>query len=82
MWYYKLTNSFLQAYIIPAILRQVKFSLGTRIPHYTEAATDHNLCYHRTIDELLNPETDKRLVLLRLYASCVIRVWFKRKISF
>ena len=59
MWYYKLTNSFLQAYVIPAIVRKAKLSLVTRILHYTEAATDHELCYYyyTTIDELLNPET-------------------------
>ena len=32
---------------------------------YAEAATDHELCYdyYITMDELLNPETDERLVL-------------------
>ena len=76
MWYYKLTNSFLQVYIIPATIRQTKLSLLTRMLHYTVAATDHELCYYYyryiTIDKLLNPETDERLVLLRLYDSCVI----------
>ena len=33
--------------------------------NYTEAATNHELCYYYyiTMDELLNPETDERLVL-------------------
>ena len=37
-----------------------------------------------TMDELLNPKTDKRLVLydVRLYDSCVIREWFNRGFSF
>ena len=36
-----------------------------RILHYTEAATDHQLCYYYyiTMEELENSETDKRLVL-------------------
>ena len=36
-----------------------------RVLRYTEAATDHKLCYYYyiTIEELENPETDKRLVL-------------------
>ena len=37
-----------------------------RILHYIEAATDHELCYYYyiTMEELVNPETDKiRLIL-------------------
>ena len=36
-----------------------------RILHYTEAATDHELCYYYyiTMEELVNPETDERLIL-------------------
>ena len=36
-----------------------------RIRHYTEAATDHELCYYYyiTMQELVNPETDERLIL-------------------
>ena len=35
------------------------------ILHYTEAATDHELCYYYyiTMEELVNPETDERLIL-------------------
>ena len=31
--------------------------------HYAEAATDHELYYYTTMDELLHPETDEKLVL-------------------
>ena len=36
-----------------------------RIQHYTEAATNHELCYYYyiTMEELENSETDKKLVL-------------------
>ena len=32
------------------------------ILHYTEAAADHELCYYYyiTMEELVNPETDKK----------------------
>ena len=36
-----------------------------RVLHYTETATDHELCYYYyiTMEEPVNPETDKRLAL-------------------
>ena len=36
-----------------------------RILHYTEAPMDRELCYYYyiTMDELLNPDTDERIVL-------------------
>ena len=43
--------------------------VALRILHYTEAATDHELCYYCiTMEELENSETDKRLIV------CVTRV--------
>ena len=38
---------------------------ATSLLHYTEAATDHELCcyYYITMEELVNPETDERLIL-------------------
>ena len=80
MWYYKLTNSFIQSYIIPKpTVGQAKFSLKQLLvcciaALNTEAATDHELCYyyHITVDELLSPHT------VRLHDSCDIRAWFNR----
>ena len=36
-----------------------------RILHFTEAAADHEFCYYYyiTMEELVNPEIDKRLIL-------------------
>ena len=56
----------------------VKHANGKRSSHSNvtrAAATDHELCYYFyiTIDELLNPESDERLVpcTVSLYDSCV-----------
>ena len=48
----------------PLLVLRSENIVTLRILHYTEAATDHELCYYYiTMEELVNPETDKRLIL-------------------
>ena len=56
---------FLATPLIPTTTRQaISSQVVTRVLHYTEAAMDRKLCcyYYITMDELLNPETDERIV--------------------
>ena len=56
--------------LLSAILRNPFYCKASQ--GLNEAATDHELCYYYyiTMDELLNPETDERLVLY----VCIIPV--------
>ena len=49
----------------PLLFLRCENMITLRILHYTEAATDQELCYYYyiTMEEPENPETDKRLVL-------------------
>ena len=49
---------------VPLLFLRSENMATLRILHYTEAATDHELCYYYCItkEELVNPETDERLI--------------------
>ena len=49
----------------PLLFLRSENMVTVRVLHYIEAATDHELCYYYfiTMEELVNPETDKRLIL-------------------
>ena len=79
IWYYKLTDSFLQTHvIIPTTVRQANGKLALTQIVTRVTAMDHQLSYYYYIamDELLNPETGERLVLV--LCLCMIPVRYHR----